>query len=467
MARNYVQRRGATYHFRMGVPERLRPIIGKREFTQTLDTKEEREARRLALPFIAKAFADIATAEKQLLGDKVAAGAFVHDAEPVHDEEPPLDDRPAMLEYELRHERELRQIDADHLRLNQALLRQAEAKAATGRPASGTRSDAAPSADKAMTVTRMFGSYASQPGMKLSTMNQFRSIIEHLVSFLGHNEAKRVSHADLVRWLEHLQTEPIASGHRKGQLRSATTINDTYLAAVKALFAYGKGKLLIDSNPALEVQRVRAQKKPKLRERDFTTAERKTILSAALEADGVPKGRRDAVRWVPWLCAYSGARVGEMAQLRKEDVQQVDGIWTVRITPEAGTQKTNEARLVPLHDDLIERGFLAFVSAAPQGPLFYNPAKARGGKVKSQSVKVGHYLAQWVRGLGLVDVPQPNHAWRHTFKTICREAGIEAGLADAICGHAAKTAGAAYGSYSVVARADAMASFPRFAAFAA
>jgi integrase len=62
-------------------------------------------------------------------------------------------------------------------------------------------------------------------------------------------------------------------------------------------------------------------------------------------------------RWVPWLCAYTGARVGELTQLRAGDVQARQGpagsIWVLRLTPDAGTIKTGRARTVPLHADLV------------------------------------------------------------------------------------------------------------------
>jgi integrase len=75
---------------------------------------------------------------------------------------------------------------------------------------------------------------------------------------------------------------------------------------------------------------------------------------------------------VPWLCAYTGARVGEMTQLRGVDVLRQDGISALRITPEAGTVKTRKARVVPLHDHLIAQGFPEFVKTRGKGPLFYN-----------------------------------------------------------------------------------------------
>lgn len=46
-------------------------------------------------------------------------------------------------------------------------------------------------------------------------------------------------------------------------------------------------------------------------------------------------------RWVPLFCAFIGARVAEITQLRKEDLRQVDGMWVARITPNAGTVKSS------------------------------------------------------------------------------------------------------------------------------
>jgi hypothetical protein len=37
------------------------------------------------------------------------------------------------------------------------------------------------------------------------------------------------------------------------------------------------------------------------------------------------------------MCAYTGARVNEMTQLRREDVFLVANLWCLRICPEAGT----------------------------------------------------------------------------------------------------------------------------------
>lgn len=123
-----------------------------------------------------------------------------------------------------------------------------------------------------------------------------------------------------------------------------------------------------------------------------------------------------AKQWVPLLGAYSGARVGELCQLRAEDVRQEDGIHYIRITPAAGTVKSGLFRDVPLHDHIVEEGFLEFVKNSGTGPLFYR-AGPRRGKTSAAETVSGR-LGKWVRSLGVIpEEIQPSHAWRHRLKT--------------------------------------------------
>lgn len=69
-----------------------------------------------------------------------------------------------------------------------------------------------PAATPAVTITDIFEGYASQEGSRPTTVKQFRAIINHLVGFLGHDDAKAVTLPELVRWREHLRIEP-CRGH--------------------------------------------------------------------------------------------------------------------------------------------------------------------------------------------------------------------------------------------------------------
>jgi integrase len=52
----------------------------------------------------------------------------------------------------------------------------------------------------------------------------------------------------------------------------------------------------------------------------FLPDEWRTIFRASLAISSLDTPDNAARRWVPWLCAYTGARPGEMTQLRGRDV---------------------------------------------------------------------------------------------------------------------------------------------------
>jgi hypothetical protein len=109
----------------------------------------------------------------------------------------------------------------------------------------------------------------------------------------------------------------------------------------------------------------------------------------------ISKKTAAAKRWVPWLCAYSGARVGEIVQLRRQDVRVEGIIAFIVISPEAGTVKGKKAREVPLHPDLVEQGFLQFVERSNDGYLF---VRARPLQTASQCAKVAIFVASHATG---------------------------------------------------------------------
>ena len=456
---SYLHRRGAVYYTRLAVPERLRPVLGQRDLGRSTGEKDLKAAKKHIPGWLAEAQARIAWAEEQLAEQAAEDQDARREARRKLKEhyEDRLRGSTAEMPPELAafHDILREQREEYGVRL---MMRRAERFALAKEALEPSKSST--------TIRQLFNAYAAQEGMNPSTMGQYRSIIENLIEFAGHNEASGITHADIIRWLEHLRTQPIERGRAAGKLRSARTINDSYLAAVKAVFGYGKQALLIDANPASEVRPIKAAKPAKLREKDFTKEERRAILKGAREPvrGRVSEKRKLARRWVPWLCAYTGARVNEITQLRREDVAEIEGVWTIRITPEAGSQKTNTARTVPLHEHLIDEGFIAAIKGKPEGPLFYEPEQRRGGRIRPQSVKVGQWLAKWVReGLGIKDpAVQPNHGWRHTFKTVCREIGINEWASDAITGHVATGQGRKYGSNPVGALAGQLAKFPRY-----
>jgi hypothetical protein len=63
------------------------------------------------------------------------------------------------------------------------------------------------------------------------------------------------------------------------------------------------------------------------------------------------------------------------------------------VTPEADSTKSEQARIVPLHPHLVEQGLLKVAEQAGDGPIFYDPARGRGGSAGNAHYrKVGERL---------------------------------------------------------------------------
>jgi integrase len=298
---------------------------------------------------------------------------------------------------------------------------------------------------------------AQATGRKPSTYDSYRNTMAAFAAFLKHDDASRVTPEDVLRFKDHRLA---TINPRNGKPISARTVNDSDLSGLKTVFDWGVRNRKMAANPAKGVT-IKVGKRRKLRSKGLTDAEAIAILTAASAHDG---GReqpqtRAAKRWVPWLLAYTGARVGEIAQLRKQDLKQEGSHWVITITPEAGTVKTNEARAVVLHEHLVELGFCAFVSAAPAGHLFLKPGK--GGEVRGPRRGLKNRLADFARAIVTDPNVAPNHGWRHRFKTVGMEAGIAPRILDAIQGQAARTAADNYGDVTIRTMATAIALLPR------
>jgi integrase len=314
-------------------------------------------------------------------------------------------------------------------------------------------------ADPSLTPWMLFERWIAEAKPADSTIDRWRGVFLKLRDdFPGHSAAA-LTPEEVQKWARGLVSPE----------RSARTVNDVWIVAGRTIFGWAVKEKLVTLNP-FEGARITVPRKNTTREhKAFSPQEIKNILGAA-QAISSPRSKTEAAkRWVPWLCAYTGARSGEMTQLRGADVIVEDGVHALKITPEAGTVKNKRARTVPLHEHLIEQDFLSFVDASGKGPLFYNVPKQQPAADdptnprKRRYIKAREHLAAWVRGLGVTDPEvQPNHAWRHTFKQIGHRHGVQEHVLDAIVGHAPISVGRGYGEPTLRDKADALKKFPRY-----
>jgi integrase len=292
-----------------------------------------------------------------------------------------------------------------------------------------------------------------------NTVQRWRAVFLEMQRHFADVGADGISEDAARAWVRGLVTEE----------RSATTVREVWLSSSRRVFGWGAQHKYVRKNPFVDIK-VDVPRKARSREtKAFTEEEARTILRAALAIKN-PKSPLDrAKRWVPWLCAYSGARAGEVTQLRGEDVEKRGSFHFMKLMPDAGTIKTRKTRVVPLHEHLIAQGFLEMVRSVGKGALFYddktphrassdpmNPSRSRAGNVRGD-------LAEWVREQGVTDPElSPTHAWRHTFKQIAERVGITEKVHDAITGHAPASEGRKYGQPTAEDMANALKKFPRY-----
>ncbi|MGN6311879.1 MAG: tyrosine-type recombinase/integrase [Xanthobacteraceae bacterium] len=306
---------------------------------------------------------------------------------------------------------------------------------------------------------QLFEAFVAATSLAPSTVSRWRAVFLKLQKDFSDVSASSITEDQARKWI----------GNLTGPKRSAETVASVWIPAVRRVFSWGEREKHVRKNPFAGAK-VEKPKKQRLRETEaFTPEEISMILSATLEYTAPKSTFEGAQRWVMWLCAYSGARAGEITQLRGADISKRDDFYVMTLTPEAGTIKTNEARTVPLHEHVIAQGFLRFVEAKGKGPLFSNPPRPR--KVPIDPLKPPRPPAQttrarlgaWVRELGVDDpAVSPTHGWRHTFKLLADRAGISEKMSDAITGHAPVNEARKYGRAPVQDMAEALKKFPRY-----
>lgn len=295
-----------------------------------------------------------------------------------------------------------------------------------------------------------------------TTPPYWHRLISRFVDHLGHDQLASVTSEDIRSYRDHL----INSG------RNIRTARHADFAAIRALFHFAVERKLIGSDPTSDVRFRLARLGTSAKMLAFSADEASAILSAA-DQQTLP-----CRRWIPWLTAFTGSRVATIANLRAGDVFEVEGLWVLRISRQAGPIKTAASeRIVPLHPAILSRGFVEFARSVERERLFLdadasdamrnspsNPfdpmSMARYNPARSTIRRVTEWLHTLGLEIGREHQKDPNHAWRHWLKERAFEAGIPEKIADAIVGHAQATTARRYGSVALRVMANEIAKIP-------
>lgn len=251
-------------------------------------------------------------------------------------------------------------------------------------------------------------------------------------------------------------TEQIKIAYAQSLPRLSPNTVRKQIMALSAVFAYSIEMGLRDSNPVSGMTKRLTQSIERVDGafKQYSQDDLVKIFTSPIYTEGFrPSGRSygEAVYWLPLLAYYTAARVEELAQLYVSDVKQDKGIYYLHITADRedkSVKNKGSVRKIPLHKHLVALGFVEYVKNQPvSGRVFHELTIATDGRYAN---KVAAWLASyWRDNLGISRDIKAMHGFRHTWKTLARDAGIPKEVSDSITGHSSGDVSDIYGHYSL------------------
>jgi integrase len=307
------------------------------------------------------------------------------------------------------------------------------------------------------------------------TWDQNRKIVKLFAEFIGETSHVTAITKKAVRdWKHMLARWPLKAGDMKAfegmsfrkvidanvalgkPTISQKTINK-YLSAVGSFAEWLLQNEYIDAD-VMRGMYLSLDKRTKMRF-PFTEDQLKTIFASPLFATCMGEGQehkpgniaiRDWRYWIPWVGLYSGARLGEIAQLLTTDVRQLHGTWIFHITEEGSTLKSTKTggsmRVVPVHSELIKLGLVEYhakIAANGEAQLFPQLKPDTRGFFSGEP---SAFFNDYFRQIGVkVDKRVNFHSFRHGIADAFRSAGYMDEQFNMLLGHTKKTTTGKYG----------------------
>ena len=431
--KTYVVKHGRGWKYKRAVPADLQACVRKKVWTRYLGATSEADAehagRKLSVEhadlirrlraLTAAERADIASkggiGELAVLADDTGA-AFVEAAARGLEPDPSDDDATQATHalQSIRTRREAQQIRETATRARRLLSRL-------------TPGDKASDLDSLIPVWMLTNKARSDHTMRLH--------VRRFVSVIGNLPPDRITRAHVGAFRDVLEADTTLSRRTVAK----------HLDSLHALFAAAASKLKMDSNPAAGVKVSKAGGKfSDQRGKGAFTAEQARMIFAAVHDQPLD------FQWMTRLCAYTGARSGELAQLRVDDVTTLEGVPVLRIHDKYGALKNKfSMRDIPIPPAL--SGIVAYAQSRT-GPWLFADYPAH--RKRSRGTTFQHVASDFLRhGVGILDPTLTWHSWRHRFRTICREIDMPEPVSRALMGHS-QGAGehGAYGSVPSLAK---------------
>lgn len=255
------------------------------------------------------------------------------------------------------------------------------------------------------------------------TITSFKAVCAKFARFRGRGgtNAATVTADELDKWKADLLS--------KGEVSNRTIAN--HVGTIKTVLRWARGLYRGDfARVVSELDQVALPGfTPKPSDLSAIHPDEALVILKAARNEADPR-----LRWLPWICAYTGLRIAEACQLQTTDFFESEGHWffDVSTSGKRSLKSANARRTIPIHRALIGEGFLTFVTSLKVGPIF-----ARGASSA---------VTRWFHTIGgMHDGVSPNHGWRHLFKDLCRRYELSDDARHYLTGHSTGGADQEYG----------------------
>ena len=437
LAMHLTRRSGGVYYYRQRIPRQISSHYGnKKEICFSLNTKEPSEAKQLSYAYSLKYSQEFSGHMGRTLTD--SSNCYAGDRGRNWSSLEKRIDESGFREAISTHEGETRQIR---------------------------------NATKVPTFLQVWEMYVQERKPTEANLSNNSTHIRRFIELIGDKPITHYNKLDIKRYKDILLKIPVhmtASQKKAGILAtiqgleesgaeyralSAYNIRNSCLSVVRLIFNYALGNALIQNNPAdgITVSYKKSITPPRL---PFSTDEIGKILNSPLFTDKnfnlTPQKRKD-YQWVILLAIFTGARLEEIGRLAADDIRTEKNIAYIFIHEDESIGRTvkNSAsiRKVPIHSELIKIGFMELAAEAKNAqqrylfPSLFEAKIIKGKCTHNYSKWFGRYCDR----IGMSEKEKTFHSFRHTFKRVLRNAGVDKLLIDALQGHTEGDVSSQYG----------------------
>lgn len=266
---------------------------------------------------------------------------------------------------------------------------------------------------------------------------RLRQAEHHLLSFIQTAGDKPVSE------YRRKEVERFVAELVQAQGLSASTVNG-YLASLSALFNWvtaHSSRYGLHANPCkgcrLPSTIVAAEQRQQSGDKPFSREQLRTFFESEESLAGIDTPYK---YWIPLIQLFTGARIGEICQLKPGDFVLLRGcIPALQFL--VSNSRRHAARAVPLHPKLIELGFIAYAESLEGHDTLWPGLKIPYAGSKGQNL--GMWLDRHLKKLGLKCAGRRTDVFRSTFVDRLKRQGVGSAHSQALLGQADANGGSA------------------------